>query len=92
MDQGDLDAHVAKALGGEVFGGDSEMGAKADLERAMTALEGCSLVVDGLGIEGSDEDKALVEEARRRGLPVLSLEGPDLGPFLTALEGLFANA
>lgn len=86
MDPGDLDAHVAEALGGEVFGGGPE--AKADLERAMAALTDCSLVVDGLGGDGSDGDRALVAEAKRRGLPVLRLEGEDLGPFLAALDGL----
>ncbi|MDR2455046.1 MAG: ABC transporter ATP-binding protein [Deltaproteobacteria bacterium] len=88
MDKGDLDAHVAEALGGEVFGGGTGEAAEADLERAMKALGGCSLVVDGLGTEGTEGDKALVAEAKRRGLKVLRLEGSDLGSFLTALDAL----
>jgi iron complex transport system ATP-binding protein len=88
MDRGDLDAHVAEALGGEVFGAGSGPGGERILDKAMAALSQCSLVVDGLGADGSDEDKALVEEAKRRGLPVLRLEGADLGPFLAALERL----
>jgi hypothetical protein len=81
MDRGDLDAHVAEALGGEVFVEGS------GLAPALAALAGCSLVVDGLGDEGAGEDRVLVDEARRRGLTVLRLEGSDLGPLLTALDG-----
>jgi iron complex transport system ATP-binding protein len=85
---GDLDAHVAEALGGEVFWAFDESGpeAKAALDGAVRALSDCSMLVDCLAPESNALAKTLTEAARQRGILILTLEGTDLGPLLSELD------
>ncbi|MDR2444280.1 MAG: ABC transporter ATP-binding protein [Deltaproteobacteria bacterium] len=86
-DDSDLDAHVAKALGGLVFSPTSENKEKY-VDSAKEALGDCSLLVDGLGEEGPLAGRELVAEAKRRGLPVLSLDNGNLNSLIAFLDNL----
>ncbi|MDR1657304.1 MAG: ABC transporter ATP-binding protein [Deltaproteobacteria bacterium] len=87
---GDLDAHVARALRGVLYPTGDSKSSEAAFKEAKEALADCSILIDGQGSHGSAQEIELVEEAKKRGLAVLSLEGEDLTGLIAFLDRLEA--